>query len=615
MNDTMNDTKTNSISVSLFNRKIYSVCYPLFDTVAGFHDTLYDVRRRFLEKKRTVKVREAGIYSGLSGELQGKLSSRKLKWKKQAGGHVLETDFVQYKQHGIAFYDPGDILRCRIYFDRELQWVRSEYYLPEDPLRAKVSFKPDPTRDVVLRFNYNGTTGTTKETTLFPVPYTYQTAEQSLQNAQFGEDIFLVSTDSGEFAYCPQPEQQKRLEFLEENRDASVMLSIGWEVRDGDIASSTDTDTSGESLPVLEETAHEDDGLSEILFTMEEDSFDENIPAEEILPAVEASHDEEPIPVAEEIPAAEIAPEPVEVSVETDTPAPEEACAADTTTVIEEIPAEINVPETVTEAIPAPAFAEEVTEKTVPAADIGLSFTDEELMYVHSVLDRLLENPVITHTAEKVEENLAPAALIRDGDTFNYTGEMKNGIREGFGRTTDTDGITLYEGEYKNDKRDGFGAHHYRSGAVSYIGDFKNDERHGFGVSFRENDHALHVSRWIDGKPEGYAALFDPNGTMRYAGKILNGQKQGAGISIDTENDTVFIAKYENNEPTGQGALFAGDGTLLYAGGWLDGKRHGHGTEFDRNGDVIFSGEWKKDRYENGILYKKVTGNHENGSN
>ncbi|MBQ1985753.1 MAG: hypothetical protein II230_05555, partial [Clostridia bacterium] len=97
--------------------------------------------------------------------------------------------------------------------------MRSEYYLPEDPLRAKVSFKPDPTRDVVLRFNYNGTTGTTKETTLFPVPYTYQTAEQSLQNAQFGEDIFLVSTDSGEFAYCPQPEQQKRLEFLEENRE------------------------------------------------------------------------------------------------------------------------------------------------------------------------------------------------------------------------------------------------------------------------------------------------------------------------------------------------------------------------------------------------------------
>ena len=82
--------------------------------------------------------------------------------------------------------------------------------------------------------------------------------------------------------------------------------------------------------------------------------------------------------------------------------------------------------------------------------------------------------------------------LIRGGAPLRYTGDLsEDGKREGFGRTVNNNGITLYEGEYKNDLREGFGVHHYRSGAVSYIGDFKDDQREGFGVSFRESDHAL----------------------------------------------------------------------------------------------------------------------------
>lgn len=538
----MNDITNKTPGVSLLNKKIYSVCYPPFDTTAEFHGTLYDARRRFLEKRKAVKVRENGIYSGLSGKTEGKLTRRKLKWKKTADGHTVESFFTQHKQRGIAFYAPGDILRCRIYFDRDLQWVRSEYFKPEDPLRARISFKPDPVRDSILRFTYNGATGTTKETVLLPVPYAFQTAEQSLQNAQFGEDLLLVSTDEGEFAYCPKTEQQKRLQFLEENRGASVMLSMGWEVRDGDIAPPDAALPESSALPVGEI------GDDELLdFLRSDDDAVEEAPAEKTL--------------VEEAAPAEEAPN-------------------------DETPAEEESP---------------VTEDTEEAA---AELADELIGQMHAALDRISEEPTAT-----------PAALIRAGEAYNYKGTLKNGSRDGFGRTENAEGVTLYEGEYKDDKRDGFGAHHYRSGAMSYIGDFKDDKREGFGISFRETDHAMHLSRWVDGKPEGYAALFDPNGIMRFAGKIIDGKKQGAGVSIDTKNDTVFVAKYENNEPTGEGAMFAGDGTLLYVGGWLDGKRHGRGTEFDRNGDVIYSGEWKNDKYENGILYKKVTGNSEDGSN
>lgn len=569
----MNENKTNSISVSLLNRKIYSVCYPEIDTIAAFHGALFHARRRFYETGKTVHVREAGIYSGLSGETTGKISRRSLKWKKLAGGHTLEALFSQRKQHGIEFSEPGGILRCRIFLDNDHHWVRSEYYAPEDPARAKISFKPDPARDAVLRFDYNHSTGKTKETVLLPVPYAFQTAEQSLQNAHFGENLFLVSTDTGEFAYCPKEEQQQRLAFLESSRDASVMLSMGWEVRDGDIAPAAQENDP--ALPADAASASFERVPEHIFESIEKTvRLQETEEAEGLLEELlEESRTEEPAVEAPEK-TTEPASEPVE-----------------------------------TKAQPLPG-----------AAQAALGLTAEEISFARNILDRLLSQPA--EAPAQPEKTEKPAAseetgitLIRSGEPMRYIGSTEDGKRDGFGRTESAEGFTVYEGEYKDDKRDGFGTHHYKSGAVSYIGDFKADRRDGFGVSFRESDHALHISRWAEGKPEGYAALFDPNGTMRFAGKIIDGKKQGAGISIDTEKDTVFVAKFVDNEMTGEGALFAGDGTLLYMGGWQDGKRHGHGTEFDRNGDVVYSGEWKDDHYENGILYKKVQGDPENGSN
>ena len=88
----------------------------------------------------------------------------------------------------------------------------------------------------MLRFDYSRSTGKTKETTLFPCPMRFQTAEQSLQNAHCGSDsLLLIATDTGEFAYCPREEQQRRIRFMKDSRNASVMLSMGWEVKDGDI--------------------------------------------------------------------------------------------------------------------------------------------------------------------------------------------------------------------------------------------------------------------------------------------------------------------------------------------------------------------------------------------
>ena len=245
----MTEHNATSLSASLVNRKVYTVCYTGLDTLSSFHDALYEARRSYFGSGKTVHIRARGIFDGLSGEVHGKLSRRTIKWKKRAGKNTLEAAFTNGGQRGIAFYNAYGALRARVYYDGEMQWMRTEYFSPDDDRRARITFKPDDHRDAVIRFDYNDSTGKTKETVLFPVPYAFQTAEQSLQNAQFGDRLLLVADERGEYAYCPREEQQRRIKFLKQNKNASVMLSMGWEVKDGDVPETTEPESE---LPVFE---------------------------------------------------------------------------------------------------------------------------------------------------------------------------------------------------------------------------------------------------------------------------------------------------------------------------------------------------------------------------
>ena len=244
----MTEHNATSLSASLVNRKVYTVCYTGLDTLSSFHDALYEARRSYFGSGKTVHIRARGIFDGLSGEVHGKLSRRTIKWKKRAGKNTLEAAFTNGGQRGIAFYNAYGALRARVYYDGEMQWMRTEYFSPDDDRRARITFKPDDHRDAVIRFDYNDSTGKTKETVLFPVPYAFQTAEQSLQNAQFGDRLLLVADERGEYAYCPRGEQQRRIKFLKQNKNASVMLSMGWEVKDGDVPETTEPEPE---LPVF----------------------------------------------------------------------------------------------------------------------------------------------------------------------------------------------------------------------------------------------------------------------------------------------------------------------------------------------------------------------------
>lgn len=182
---------------------------------------------------------------------------------------------------------------------------------------------------------------------------------------------------------------------------------------------------------------------------------------------------------------------------------------------------------------------------------------------------------------------------------------MRAGKLSGKGRAEQPGGLTAYEGDYKDGKRQGFGSHYYKNGDLSYAGFWHDDKKDGLGVSFREGDHALHISRWTEGRPGQQVSLFDKEGSLRFGGRIVNGKKEGAGVSISSVDGSVLVTKWAGGQNTGLASAFDPEGNLLYYGSWKNGKRHGHGTEFDKNGGIVFDGEWRDDQYFNGILYQK----------
>jgi len=248
---------------------------------------------------------------------------------------------------------------------------------------------------------------------------------------------------------------------------------------------------------------------------------------------------------------------------------------------------------------PASQEAEEFTPAPEPEEQQAAEKTEDEL-----ILEAARKAAGLDKPAEKEPRDTEPDKAL--AANMGYRGAIKDGKITGRGRTEQQNGLTAYDGEYLDGRRDGFGSYYYKDGSLCYAGFWKDDRKDGLGVSFRDSDHALHISNWENGHPGSFVSLFDKDGNLRYGGRIENGKKQGAGVSINQADGTVFVGKWENGQPTGLGSSFDKDGNLLYYGGWKDGKRSGHGTEFDGNGGIVFDGEWKDGKYHNGILYQKL---------
>lgn len=569
---------SSAMSLSLLARNVYCVCFADRDSLDILRGELALARERYFTGGcKTLRVGKREVIRGFEGKLQGKLSRRGFFWRKSAhnvtgtGNLLLEEAFDQKGGYLLVNRDFRNIIASRVFFNKALAWLKSEYYEPWDTHNARVIFKPVDSDDLVERFDWDAAKKRYRSTMLYPVPYLEGDAGQSLLNAQFGEPKLLVSTGEGMFCYCPKEEAQRRKEALADLRRGTLVILPAWEVKEGSLAAPGEPEPEGPDITFssLEEYAH----IQE--------------PPVKDLPAMEAPEEETiveaPVPGEETAPAVPEEPAPQE---EMEATAPEEAAG------------ERPLPEEAAPSGEAPAAQEERAQEPAPQAESAGPAEEPSPWEPQDAEDREILQAA-REAAGVQAQGLSPA------NGPSYRGELREGLPWGQGRTEQPNGRTSYEGEFRAGKREGFGAYYYKNGSLCYAGSWKEDKKDGLGVSFRESDHILHIAKWKEGAPGEFVSLFDKEGNLRYGGRIEDGKKQGAGVSYNAADGTVFVGKWQDGQPTGIGSAFDREGNLAYYGAWKDGKRHGHGTEFDSAGAIVFDGEWRDGKYYNGILYQK----------
>ena len=588
---------SSAMSLSLLARNVYCVCFADRDSLDILRGELALARERYFTGGcKTLRVGKREVIRGFEGKLQGKLSRRGFFWRKSAhnvtgtGNLLLEEAFDQKGGYLLVNRDFRNIIASRVFFNKALAWLKSEYYEPWDTHNARVIFKPVDSDDLVERFDWDAAKKRYRSTMLYPVPYLEGDAGQSLLNAQFGEPKLLVSTGEGMFCYCPKEEAQRRKEALADLRRGTLVILPAWEVKEGSLAAPGEPEPEGPDITFssLEEYAHIQEPPVKELPAMA-------APGEEAIPEEPALQEEMEATVPEE--AIVEAPVPGEeaTSAVLDEPAPQEKMEA---TAPEEAAGERPLPEEAAPSGEAPAAQEERAQEPAPQAESAGPAEEPSPWEPQDAEDREILQAA-REAAGVQTQGLSPA------NGPSYRGELREGLPWGQGRTEQPNGRTSYEGEFRAGKREGFGAYYYKNGSLCYAGSWKEDKKDGLGVSFRESDHILHIAKWKEGAPGEFVSLFDKEGNLRYGGRIEDGKKQGAGVSYNAADGTVFVGKWQDGQPTGIGSAFDREGNLAYYGAWKDGKRHGHGTEFDSAGAIVFDGEWRDGKYYNGILYQK----------
>lgn len=588
---------SSAMSLSLLARNVYCVCFADRDSLDILRGELALARERYFTGGcKTLRVGKREVIRGFEGKLQGKLSRRGFFWRKSAhnvtgtGNLLLEEAFDQKGGYLLVNRDFRNIIASRVFFNKALAWLKSEYYEPWDTQNARVIFKPVDSDDLVERFDWDAAKKRYRSTMLYPVPYLEGDAGQSLLNAQFGEPKLLVSTGEGMFCYCPKEEAQRRKEALADLRRGTLVILPAWEVKEGSLAAPGEPEPEGPDITFssLEEYAHIQEPPVKELPAMEapgeEAVSEEPAPQEEVeVTAPEKAIVEAPVPGEEATSAVSEEPAPQE---ELETPASEAAAG------------ERPLPEEAAPSGEAPAAQEERAQEPAPQAESAGPAEEPSPWEPQDAEDREILQAA-REAAGVQTQGLSPA------NGPSYRGELREGLPWGQGRTEQPNGRTSYEGEFRAGKREGFGAYYYKNGSLCYAGSWKEDKKDGLGVSFRESDHILHIAKWKEGAPGEFVSLFDKEGNLRYGGRIEDGKKQGAGVSYNAADGTVFVGKWQDGQPTGIGSAFDREGNLAYYGAWKDGKRHGHGTEFDSAGAIVFDGEWRDGKYYNGILYQK----------
>jgi hypothetical protein len=126
---------------------------------------------------------------------------------------------------------------------------------------------------------------------------------------------------------------------------------------------------------------------------------------------------------------------------------------------------------------------------------------------------------------------------------FAYQGEYQNGVPNGYGSETFSDG-NKYFGELKNGWRNGQGTYTWSDGQ-KYVGEWKNQNRNGQGIFYRANGSIKESGIYKDNKLVT-SQYIDPNSFKRIA--LGNTTKDTPDNQRSNNSITLDVAKLKCEE-------------------------------------------------------------------
>lgn len=544
---------------------LYTLYIKDYSMLSSLHGTLCAVRREVLERGTRVKDRARETENGVEVFCQYSAGPGKFKWEKRSGKQLLERSYPLADGYGMDCWDMNGRLTSKAVFGRDFRWEKTTCFAENEnhPVMILSAMREG---GQISKLEYDRESKKYHRITLYPCKVEFGSAAQSLIDDAVGEPRIYASTSEGDFCYCGENEKKCREQMAAKIAAGELSTAPQWEANPQDLLFEKEEE---DDVPVCEDFEQR---------VME--SLDWNIlhkaPEPRSYPVDREIHFD---PVKPEIPEPQAPP----------TPAPEAV-----------IPVTLPPPAApVIQAVPAGPVVSGKPPVRYAVAAKGMNGA------LQMVDDLLRKTEQKQEESEPLPEILpAKSVVISAQESYQYFGNVLNGLRQGRGRTQMPSGATAYEGDYVNDKREGFGAYYYKNGQLCYAGDWKDNKRDGVGVAFRPQDGGMYVGVWKEDKPVGCGSVFDGQGNLRFAGRVVDGQRSGAGVTYHADSGTIFVGKWENNVPTGEGSAFDSNGNLRYTGGWKNGMRNGMGTEYSAEGTVLYVGLWENDQRRRGIIYE-----------
>ena len=503
-----------AMSDSLFNANVYSVYLTTEEGPGSYHRELGELRRKFFENgKKKQKYNSKSSMLGYPEKIKGRIKKHDLKWKKTAGTVVKEEAFCISKNFVVVIRDLGGSIISKITYNRDMLWIKTEYFRTDNYTTPHTILKPRDTENSIELFTYNFEKARYSSVILYPAPYKADTPEQSIINAKHGDEFVILSSDRGSFCYCPEAEQQARLQTAKEMESGTIMLTTAWEVKDGEVPE-----------PALEPNG--DEGA--------------------ILDIIDAI-------MNKEVPELEEMPESTEIPDAIDIPETEGVTEAVQVVAGEIIEADLQLE---TDNEPEAENTETELAITPVTENISLGVSTKH-NYVGNIVRGKREGRGRTEQ--------------QNGLTV-YDGEYKDNMKDGFGASYYADGDLSYVGGWKEDKKDGVGVSFRKEDHALHISGWKEGEadsfttlideegnlrfsgriiegkKQGAGVSYRREDDTIFVGRYTDGEADSYGSLFDKDGTLIYTGEWKDGKRNGQGTEFDQKGQIVYSGEWKDDK-------------------------------------------------------------------